>query len=328
MSVKVAKSRFIVFSFAGFYQQAIKKHWDFQKLGDYLVQTAEAAQDLRQSEAVRECSLVLSNLPLKEYQLWGSYYQAWYEYRNSKESQTLLEKVVEQSDSCRSKSLLILAALAGEKKDFTSEGRYLSEALYYARDLATIANVSRAIAILKSKEGYSKLALKDLERTLPLVRYTRPRAYYDYLNSYAVELGEVGRIEEAENVCRITLASPFINAYPEWRETGAEIARRGYSSRSSVSVQIEKIQAQNVLCLPERPATPVSSESTLPARLLSFVDWKNKMVKEPNGDEEDEPKTTSDRLVKLLSMVNSDLSDADLDKVIEVLKKLHSKKKP
>ena len=74
-----------------------------------------------------------------------------------------------------------------------------------------------------------------------------PAFYYDYLNSLAVELGEVGRIEEARNVCRITLASPLAAAYPNWLETSNEIeAKRAAATSSFVAVSRNlqpKIQA-------------------------------------------------------------------------------------
>src|ERR1051325_4080194 len=69
-----------------------------------------------------------------------------------------------------------------------------------------------------------------------MVCHTTPKVYYDYLNSYTVELTEAGRLEEAQNICRVILASPYAFAYPEWRETEQDLVLRGYKSRSSVSV--------------------------------------------------------------------------------------------
>ena len=72
-------------------------------------------------------------------------------------------------------------------------------------------------------EGFRKSALIDLENLVPIIRHVEPRLYYDFLNSYAFELGEDGRKEEARNVSRIVLASPFTFAYPEWQETANEL---------------------------------------------------------------------------------------------------------
>ena len=69
-------------------------------------------------------------------------------------------------------------------------------------------------------------------------------------SSLAVEYGEIGRIEEASNICKVVLASPCALAYPEWRETGSEIALRGYKSRSVISFKQQK--PENLLYLPER----------------------------------------------------------------------------
>ena len=46
---------------------------------------------------------------------------------------------------------------------------------------------------------------------------------FDYLNSLAVELGEVGRKYEARNVIKHVLESPFTIAYPEWLETADDL---------------------------------------------------------------------------------------------------------
>jgi hypothetical protein len=79
------------------------------------------------------------------------------------------------------------------------------------------------MAVLKASDGSHDHAIKDLESVLPIIKHVPPHTYFDFLNSYAVELGEVGRIDEAENVSRVTIASPFAPYYPEWRSTYSEI---------------------------------------------------------------------------------------------------------
>ena len=139
--------------------------------------------------------------------------------------------------------------------------------------------------------------------------------YFDYLNSLAVELGEVGRIQEAQNICQITLASPYAFAYPEWRETGADTARRGYKSRSSVP--IIKTILGNVVPLPVRETsdTPIRPKILGPASVHSIQEWKEeKMVKEPNGDDEIEDKdvdkmSEQDMVLKLIEMLTTGQGD-------------------
>src|SRR5437763_15374753 len=80
-------------------------------------------------------------------------------------------------------------------------------------DVQTFVIAQRMIAVVHSIYGDHLRALDDLERLFPIGRAIAkhyPTCYYDFLNSYAIELGEVGRIAEAQNVCAITLASPFV----------------------------------------------------------------------------------------------------------------------
>ena len=63
-----------------------------------------------------------------------------------------------------------------------------------------------------------------------------PLAYYGYVNSLAVEMGELGRIEEAFNALRIALSSPFGQIYIEWQETRDDILLKARgASRSQVA---------------------------------------------------------------------------------------------
>ncbi|MFP5260513.1 MAG: hypothetical protein ACLGJB_01240 [Blastocatellia bacterium] len=220
------------------------------------------------------------------------------------------EQIVEQSKTHRATALIDLANIDFDKGDFVSALKNCIEATKHAGSLSTVLKAVRSITILKSLEGNHQQALKDLERIYPLIKCASPIVRYQYLNSYAVELGETGRIEEAQNVCRITLASPF--AYPEWRESGQDLALRGYKSRSPV--RVIRAFPVNLAYMPEREPsdTPVHSAIFGSAPVVGLKEWKeDKMVKEPDGD--DELKTTS---------------DADLDKVIELLRQLHAKKKP
>ena len=128
----------------------------------------------------------------------------------------------------RAKAIHSLAAVSAHRKDFDSELYYFVEALKASCDIATSLKVLRGIAVHKAREGYHNQALKDLERMLPFMKYAPPHIYFDYLNSLAVELGEVGRKYEARNVIKHVLESPFIIAYPEWQETAEELKGQHY----------------------------------------------------------------------------------------------------
>ena len=194
----------------------------------------------------------------------------------------------------------------------------------YANDLPTRIDLARGMAVVKAKEGFHAHALKDLENLIPLLRFAEPHTYYDCLNSLSVELGEAGRIEEAQKVCRIVLASPYAFAYPEWRETANEIALRGYKSRSVITFRQQEFKQQqpdnpkpeNVFRLPEPKLTdtPMKSESG-PAPVLSYMEWVEKMVKEPNGDDEKiknaEKMSEQDMVLELIGMLTGGEADEE-----------------
>jgi hypothetical protein len=126
----------------------------------------------------------------------------------------------------------------------------------------------RGMAILKAREGFHGSSIKDLESCLPFARYADPLSYYDYLNSYAVELSEAGRKDEARNVSRIVLASPLAFAYPEWQETAQELKEPNRAFISVPSIESDPVEIEpheNVVSIqahkavePEEPASVIS----------------------------------------------------------------------
>ncbi len=148
------------------------------------------------------------------------------------------------------------------------------------------------------------------------------------LNSYAVELGEAGRIEEAANISKIVLASPFAFAYPEWRETGQELALKGYKSRSVISVLKPALDKDNVVPLPvvESSPSPIQKGS---ARVLSYMDWTKNMVKEPNGDDEKDIESMSDKDIffEIMNLTSEDdITRKQLQEILNAVRKITSKK--
>jgi hypothetical protein len=149
---------------------------------------------------------------------------------------------------------------------------FYKEALKASPTISEYANLSRAIAVVKAEAGYHKLAVKDLEQLVPILRHTEPAACFDILNSYAVELGEVGRRDEARNVIKLALASPYARAYPEWQQTGKDLS----------------------------PAM--------------------KMAK-------GKPKTIAQEVMYILDRATAELTDKELDSIIEKIKEVRSRSK-
>jgi tetratricopeptide (TPR) repeat protein len=337
MSVRVASNRFIVSSlkYAVLYQQLFRNLSDFQTWGKRIIQSAEQAQMLRQTERMEECGLILSNSPIKEYSLIGQYYLGWSAHLKGQESKRTFENVLERSKTYKPRALIALAAVESSQENYSQELHCFNEALKLTDNPSIALDTYRGIAIMKAREGFHKQSLSDLERLLPLAKYASHKIYYTYLNSYAVELIEVGRIEEARNISKIVLASPYAFAYPEWRETGADIARRGYKSRSSVPViqsfsepkNFHTEKFQNVLQLPERNSVSISSESNQPAQIFNYLDWKKKMGKD-NGEETNiDDMSDTDIFMEIMHLSSQEtITRKQLQQILDAVKKITSKK--
>ena len=333
MSVKVANSRFITSSLqksVGFYQQLLRGISGFQDLGRRLVRQAEIAQAFRQTERLNDITSILINLPIREYQLIGEYYKGWCAHRAGEDARPIFERVLEQSKIYKVNVLMSLGASEASRGNYDLELGYFTEALRITKNPSLIVETSRAIAVVKAKEGFHKQAVKDFENLYHLVRNADPNFYYQYLNSYAVELGEVGRIEEAQNICRIILASPYAFAYPEWRETWQDLALRGYKSRSAV--RVTQTIPKNLLYLPEGERKIYRrSPFFQPSDVTSLADWKKNMVKEPNGDDDTEnlpeDMTPQDMAMKILELITENKNDEDkIRELMESAIKIFSRK--
>jgi hypothetical protein len=323
MSVKVAKSRFIVSSVTGFYQHLTRRVSSFQELGNYLVREAELAQAFRQTDKLKDLGSMLANLPLREHSVIGQYYLTWCEYRKGQNVQDKLEKIFEQTQTYKPKVLFSLAALVTNKGDVESSARHYLEALKLADNPSTFVGAVKGMAILKSMEGFKVSALRDLERISSIVKYANSKTYYDYLNSLAVEMSEAGRNDEAQNISSIVLASPYINAYPEYRDTGKDIALKGYKSRSAVQVIHSFLDPNNLVRLPVPEPKPRPTP-TKRAKVFSYMDWKEKKAKESISQEFDRM-TDKDLVIKIFELAAEDgMTWRKLRRIVDYIIKVHS----
>lgn len=332
MSVKVPNNRFICFSLQRFGElyQHIRSISDFEKMGEWLVAEAETAQGFRQAQRLENLGTALIHLPIAEYQHIGQYYLAWCDYRKGINTERTLWNLVENSRTYRGKALISIATMEVDQGDLTFALKHCTEAMKYSDSPSTLLQAARSVAVVTGLEGSHRYALKRLETIFPLAKYVAPKFYYQYLNSYAVELGHAGRIEEAQNVCRITLASPYINAYPEWRETGQDLALRGYRSRSSAPV-IQSFPG-NILPMPQREPSDTSAHPAIfgPAGVRSLQKWKEeKMVKESNGDDDKNLDEMNDKdlFMEIMRVASQDfITSKKLRKMVDAIKKIASEK--
>jgi hypothetical protein len=234
MSKQTESNLFIVSSGLGFYQQLLSGIRTYEELANRLLSEIKAAHSFRQKDRVRELSTMLLQVPIKEYQLIAQYYLAWCGCRELKLHTGVLETVIEQSQTYKARGLVARAAHEALRGN-TEPMMYLyTEALKASPNISEYVDIVKAISAVKSVEGFHKSALRDLERLLPIIKHAEPFVYYDFLNSYAVELLENGRSDEASNVSNIVVSSPFAPHYPEWQQTHSEVIQQARKDRSTV----------------------------------------------------------------------------------------------
>jgi hypothetical protein len=116
-------------------------------------------------------------------------------------------------------------------------------------DLLTATFSPWMIAVIKSVNGDHNGAMVDLENLFPLVRLITPEYpqwYYFYANALAVELGELGKLEQAQHTSHIALASPYASVNPEWHETAKENQQKARrASRSVVAISRKEFQRED-----------------------------------------------------------------------------------
>jgi hypothetical protein len=232
----------------------------FLKLTNDVIQLSEQAFLKRDLERLEEMSRILMNLPVDAARQIGLYYHALAINRRGQieEAETLLGKIADSAPiTYRARAIQTLGANYHDNSNLDEALRFQYEALRVASDknahgLQTILMAHGDIAIVRSLAGDHKGALAHFEKLRPLVcqlAKRQPFYFYFYHNALAVELSEIGRIEEAKAASRIALASPFAPAYPEWRETRDEIAAKRNSATPSV-ISINRAR--------EAPASPLA----------------------------------------------------------------------
>jgi hypothetical protein len=326
MSKDTDKNLFIVSPLhAQFYQQLLSKHVGFHELGTRFARQAERSYIFREVKRAEQAARLLINVPIPQYQLIGQYYLAWGEYVRGADVKITFERIAERAPlHYRARAMHALATLAAREKDSASELGWIMESMKVSPSLEGL----RGMAILKAREGFHSSSIKDLENCLPFARYADPLSCCDYLNSYAVELGEAGRLNEARNVTRLVLASPFAYAYPEWQETAEELkpANRSFVVPDPSPPHMGKLLSMPVV----EHAKP--QRLNRPARIINFLQWKKKMGKDDDDrygltPEQLKEMTPSEKLCYILNSINTDFTEADFDKVIALLDEINDKKK-
>jgi tetratricopeptide (TPR) repeat protein len=315
-------------------RKGIYTKYSLLEFAKHIVRIADCAYTVRQTEVIEQAGDVLLHLPIPcLYRKVGEYYKgiAMRQQGNVAQARTMLERVAEYAPlAYRARAVQYLGSIAHTTGDYQSALPLYVEASRIAAsgnwcDPHTTATAQQNVAILKSIDGDHRGALADLENLYPLVRAlgtAEPYKQYHYLNSLSVELSVAGRYEEAGNICRIVLASPYAFAYLEWRETEQDLALRGYKSRSSV--RVTQVIPRNLFYMPEpSPATgpPVKSGR---ARVLSIKKWKKKMGKE-NGEQNLDEMSDKDLFMEIMHQTSQGtITRKKLLKIISAIQRIKS----
>lgn len=248
------------------YQHLLSGVASYAELGNRVLRHIRAAHAFRQVEQVRELARILSNIPMREYQLIAQYYFVWCQCRALKYHNEVLERIIDRTETYKAKALASRGTFDWYKGNNESALFFYVEALKASPTVSEYIDLSKAIAVLKSQEGFHKSAVKDLEKLLPIVRLAEPLVRYEFLNSYAVELSNAGRSTEAESASLIATSSPFGRFYPEWQETLSRIRTRR-KRRSAVSISLPQEQEDEHAPATLEPASDVIHfpiEETIP----------------------------------------------------------------
>jgi tetratricopeptide (TPR) repeat protein len=266
----------------------------FTVLGERLAAIARHAYLARQTEVMQEASQLMLALPLsKKAHSVAHYYQALYIWRqgNIEEARRIFSRVIDTASPLyEARGLLSTGATYFEQGEFEAAlPHYLAAArVARGRDIQASVMALKMAAVIRSIYGDHQWALADLERLFPAVQSVGrdcPAFYYEFLNSYAVELGEVGRIREAQNVCAVVIASPFAKAYPEFTQTRDELEAKRITATPSVVAMPATVP--EVIAAPEAQAEPnpepAHTRSTISLKLKGFYSPSRTLAATPKS---------------------------------------------
>jgi len=328
----------------------------FSDIADTLVNLAEQAYGLRQLDKLEDLSQALLALPLpSQYTSAARYFRGLelVRRRDLDAAKSVFEAVAaDPPHRFTARAIQSLGVTFHARGDLESALKLYVEAgcraVHKGRvDPVTALFTRMNIAVLKSQNGDHHGALSDLEQMSPLARSVgslHAPAYYDYLNSVAVELGEVGRLNEAARASRIVISTSFADAYPEWRQTFDEISSRGRrASHSAVAVRQPIVKTRSIqepvgeshnlvrLPLTERSTleTLVPTSSGARARILDFQRWKTTI--KPSSvspadwitSEQRSGMTTGEKMIRLMDLISRDETDDDtIDRILEAVEEI------
>jgi hypothetical protein len=244
-------------------------------LGSALTEVARQAHLLREQHIVAWASQVIRDLPLpSRLQAVSRYYSLYCEAHGPEQSRAILADVADQAAvGQRERAILGIATSYFESVDFANAAYFYAETARASAsaDLFAQTAACKGMAACRGMQGDHLGALRDLQKLWPVIHSlsrTYPTLYYDYLNSLAVELGELRKFPEARAAIAIALSSPFAAVYPNWSDTQREI-------EEAAAKELPKPSPAYVIVVPPAPtAAPAAAtaRTTGPATSVALID--------------------------------------------------------
>lgn len=237
---------------AGALRRELNSQRDWEILGRTLVTICHYAKASRHIDVLREVSGFLVSLPVREHmRAIGLYHQAEVLLRTGETdaARVAFEKLATHPQfPWKSRAVASAGTCYFYQGNFeTAIGLYI-EAQRAAEktdgDLLTLMESQRMIGAIWNIQGDHDIALKSLESLDPLVDHVakiHPAIRYDYLNSRAVRLMGLNRLDEAEQLNRITLASPLPKEFFPFHETRDEIREKREAAAATVYVNVAPV---------------------------------------------------------------------------------------
>ncbi|HEX5735398.1 MAG TPA: hypothetical protein VF131_21385 [Blastocatellia bacterium] len=199
-----------------------------------LLEKAEYCYCLKDAKGQHEFGKALS-LFSHPFDAVGDYYQSLFLHKTGQKQAAYekLERVRQElKGTYADKATLMLSGIKEIDHDL-DESLKLRFDLVKSEHLSIVIESAIGIAAILGPRGEHDKAIEYLEGVLPLIpKLGNVPLACDTYNSYATELAEIGKLEEASKVITPVILSPYTAFYPNWPETAKEIEAK--SSRKSM----------------------------------------------------------------------------------------------
>lgn len=199
-------------------------------------------------------------------------------------------------------------------------------------DWLTVYQAATQTAIIASIEGDHRGALSGIRKMWPLVHHLSrrlPVLYYYFLNTIAVELSELGELDQARRLASVCIASPYVNAYPEWVETLKEILSITRPP-TGLSVLISRSLAprQNVIDLEPLLEARKATDLERGGKLLEFIATSQMPNPKKSAPDQQEQEQRKDLCKDIFDMILEDVPMEALEKAADILREGLEKRAP